>query len=109
MGALYAVEEIQKNRLLSEVTKIGAFFAPNLGNWSEILGSWEDRSFMRSSPMQNEWQRERKNEVIVYFDRSCSALILISEVPTKPTNSHGAYVYFYNEKKAASRAEIARN
>ena len=32
MGALHAVEEIQKNRLLSEVTKRGAFFAPNLGN-----------------------------------------------------------------------------
>ena len=39
MGALYAVEEIQKNRLLSEVTKIGAFFAPNLGNRTDILGN----------------------------------------------------------------------
>ena len=36
MDAFHAVEEIQKNRLLSEVTKIGAFFAPNLGNWTEI-------------------------------------------------------------------------
>ena len=32
VGALHAVEEIQKNRLLSEVTKVGAFFVPNLGN-----------------------------------------------------------------------------
>ena len=39
MDALHAVEEIQKKRLLSEVTKIGAFFAPNLGNWTEILGN----------------------------------------------------------------------
>ena len=32
LGALHAVEDIQTNRLISQVTRIGAFFARNLGN-----------------------------------------------------------------------------
>ena len=43
--------------------------------------SWEDRSFMRSSPMQNEWQLTRKHGKST-TKRTRSWLILISEVPT---------------------------
>ena len=54
MGALHAVEEIQKNRLLSEVTKLApSVLHSESGELIRDSGeSWEDRSFMRSSPMQ---------------------------------------------------------
>ena len=101
--ALHAVEEIQKNRLLSEVTKRGyticpAFFASIPSEIPRNLGN-----FVLSRVPHPKWQltckmrkiHDERNEVIVYFDQRGPGKAM--------KTNHGAYAISTAKKGCKKR------